>query len=138
MSNRKPAKSSDGSTLEDFYKHVPATVREEIKNKLLQAHVEGMDGFIETTQYIIAQLMSGNIAPNVANAAKGYMELMFTAISAKMIHEREEGSASASSVMARVAEAQKRSKKMIPQYTIDVEEDGTVKTNAEIVTETNR
>ena len=131
----KGPKGQSGSTLEDFYKHVPAQVREDIKNHLLKAHIEGMDGFIEATQYIISQLISGNIAPDVANAAKGYMELMFTAISAKMIHEREEKSASPTTVMARVAEAQKRSKKMIPQYTIDVEEDGTVRTNAEMIRE---
>lgn len=134
MSKTRP-KTSNGSTLEDFYKHVPAKVREDIRNKLLEASVNGMDGFIEATQYIIAQLISGNIAPDVATAAKGYMELMFTAISAKMIHDRESGKASPSSVMARVAEAKQRSKKMIPQYTIDVEEDGTVSTNAEIVTD---
>tara|TARA_S200002703_G_scaffold35810_2_gene30898 strand:+ start:1695 stop:2105 length:411 start_codon:yes stop_codon:yes gene_type:complete len=128
-------KPSGSSTLEDFYKHVPSKVREDIKNKLLEAHVNGMDGFIEATQYIIAQLISGNIAPEVANAAKGYMELMFTAVSAKMIHDNESGSAKPSSVMSRVAEAKKRSKRMIPQYTIDVEEDGTVKTSAEIVRE---
>ncbi len=126
-------KTTRGSTLEDFYKHVPAKVREEIRGHLLKAHVEGMDGFIEATQYILAQLISGNIAPDIANAAKGYMELLFTAISAKMIHEREDNSASPSSVMARVAEAHKRGKKMIPQYTIDVEEDGTIKATAEIV-----
>lgn len=131
MSRGKPS----GSTLEDFYKHVPAKVREEIRDHLLKAHVEGMDGFIEATQYIISQLISGNIAPDVATAAKGYMELMFTAISAKLIHEKEEKAASPSTIMARVAEAQKRSKKMIPQYTIDVEEDGTVRTTAEIVRE---
>lgn len=128
-------KHSSGSTLEDFYKHVPSDVREEIKNHLLRAHVDGMDGFIEATQYIISQLMSGNIAPDVATAAKGYMELMFTAVSAKMIHEREASKASPSNVMARVAEAQKRSKKMIPQYTIDVEADGTILTTAEIIRE---
>ncbi len=130
---RKPSKSN--STLEDFYNHVPAKVREEIKDHLIRAHVDGMDGFIEATQYIIAQLMSGNIAPEVANAAKGYMELMFTAVSAKMIHEKESNAASPSAVMARVAEAQRRSKKMIPQYTLDVEEDGTVRATAELVRE---
>ena len=127
--------TSSGSTLEDFYKHVPSHVREEIKEHLLRAHVEGMDGFIEATQYIVPQLLSGNIAPDVANAAKGYMELMFTAVSAKMIHEREEKSASPSTVMARVAEAQRRSKKMIPQYTLDVEEDGTVRATVDMVRE---
>ena len=127
--------TSSGSTLEDFYKHVPSHVREEIKEHLLRAHVEGMDGFIEATQYIVSQLLSGNIAPDVANAAKGYMELMFTAVSAKMIHEREEKSASPSTVMARVAEAQRRSKKMIPQYTLDVEEDGTVRATVDMVRE---
>jgi hypothetical protein len=130
---RKPSNSS--STLEDFYKHVPEKVRDEIKDHLIRAHVEGMDGFIEATQYIIAQLMSGNIAPDVANAAKGYMELMFTAVSAKMIHEKESSTANPSTVMARVAEAQRRSKKMIPQYTLDVEEDGTVRATAELVRE---
>ena len=130
-------KQSSGSTLEDFYKHVPADVREEIKNHLLRAHVEGMDGFIEATQYIVSQLLSGNIAPDVASAAKGYMELMFTAVSAKMIHERESQNATPSNVMSRVAEAHKRSKKMIPQYTIDVEEDGTIHTKAEIVRESD-
>ena len=125
------------STLEDFYKHVPESVREEIKGHLLKAHIEGMDGFIEATQYIIAQLISGNIAPDVANAAKGYMELLFTAVSAKLIHEREEKNATPSSVMARVAEAQKRGRKMIPQYTLDVDEDGKVSTSAEIVTDSN-
>tara|TARA_R100001594_G_scaffold140280_1_gene185315 strand:+ start:2805 stop:3215 length:411 start_codon:yes stop_codon:yes gene_type:complete len=129
------SKPPSSSTLEDFYKHVPADVRKEIRAHLLKAHVEGMDGFIEATQYILAQLISGNIAPDVATAAKGYMELMFTAISAKLIHEREEKSANPSTVMARVAEAQRRGKKMIPQYTIDVEEDGTVKTKAEIIRE---
>jgi len=130
---RKPSKSS--STLEDFYNHVPAKVREDIKDHLIRAHIDGMDGFIEATQYIIAQLMSGNIAPEVANAAKGYMELMFTAVSAKIIHEKESSAASPSAVMARVAEAQRRSKKMIPQYTLDVEEDGTVRATAELVRE---
>lgn len=130
---RKPSNSS--STLEDFYNHVPAKVREDIKDHLIRAHIDGMDGFIEATQYIIAQLMSGNIAPEVANAAKGYMELMFTAVSAKMIHEKESSAASPSAVMARVAEAQRRSKKMIPQYTLDVEEDGTVRATAELVRE---
>tara|TARA_Y100000401_G_scaffold108678_1_gene104152 strand:+ start:5184 stop:5594 length:411 start_codon:yes stop_codon:yes gene_type:complete len=125
------------STLEDFYKHVPESVREEIKGHLLKAHIEGMDGFIEATQYIIAQLISGNIAPDVANAAKGYMELLFTAVSAKLIHEREEKNATPSSVMARVAEAQKRGRKMIPQYTLDVDEDGKVSTSAEMVTDSN-
>ncbi len=126
------------STLEDFYKHVPVEVREQIKAQLLRAHIEGLDGFIEATQYIIAQLVSGNIAPEVANSAKGYMELLFTAVSAKMIHEREDKSATPSNVMARVAEAHKRSKKMIPQYTIDVEEDGTVNTSAALVSEDNK
>ena len=131
----KGSKHTQGSTLADFYKHVPENVREDIKNHLLKAHVEGMDGFIEATQYIISQLISGNIAPDVATAAKGYMELMFTAISAKLIHEKEEKVASPSTVMSRVAEAKKRSKKMIPQYTLDVDEDGTVKATAEIIRE---
>lgn len=132
MSKHKP---SSGSTLADFYKHVPAEVREEIREQLLKAHADGMDGFIEATQYILAQLISGNIAPGIAKAAQGYMELLFTAISAKMIHEKEEKNASPSNVMARVAEAHKRSKKMIPQYTLDVEEDGTVTATAELVRE---
>ena len=80
-----PKKPNGSSTLEDFYKHVPANVRENIKAHLLRAHIEGLDGFIEATQYIIAQLVSGNIAPEVANSAKGYMELLFTAVSAQMI-----------------------------------------------------
>ena len=128
-------KTPKGSTLEDFYKHVPARVRKEIREHLLRAHVEGMDGFIAATQYILAQLISGNIAPDIANAAKGYMELLLTAISAKMIHEREAQDASPSNVMARVAEAHKKGKKMIPQYTLDVEEDGTLRATAEIVIE---
>jgi hypothetical protein len=131
----KKGNTSQDSTLADFYKHVPLDIRDEIKGYLLKAHIEGMDGFIEATQYIIAQLISGNIAPEVANAAKGYMELLFTAVSAKMIHEKESKDATPSNVMARVAEAHKRSKKMIPQYTIDVEEDGTVTSTAELVRE---
>ncbi len=131
----KFGKGGQDSTLADFYKHVPADVREDIKGYLLRAHIEGMDGFIEATQYIIAQLVAGNIAPEVANSAKGYMELLFTAVSAKLIHEKESKDATPSNVMARVAQAHKRSKKMIPQYTIDVEEDGTVRGTAEIIRE---
>jgi len=121
------------STLEDFYKHVPAEVREEIKGQILKAYISDMDGFIEATQYIIAQLLCGNIAPDVANSAKGYMELLFTAVSAKLIHEREAKNATPSNVMARVADAQRRGRKMIPRYTVDVDEAGAVTTEATLV-----
>lgn len=98
---------------------VPEAVREAIKEKLLEAEMHGYDTFIASAQYIMAELLAGQIPPDVAKEARAYLELILTAISAKNIVEAKTGklAPTAGTVAAQLREAKSRKKKMALELT---------------------
>lgn len=101
-----------------FRREVPEDVREEMKAKLLQASVEGLDEYIEVTQYIMAELVAGNIGTDVAQECRALLELMMTAIVARSI-ERKKGGTSQSEVAEALRKAKRERKMLAPQVNLD-------------------
>jgi hypothetical protein len=94
---------------------VPVEVREEIKGRLLEAEMHGYEKFIAAAQYIMAEVLAGQIPPDVAKEARAYLELILTAISAKNIVEAKNGQGTlptTSAVAEQLKAAQSKAKKM--------------------------
>ena len=106
--------ASRGNSFLLYQDTVPQDVRDGIKAKLLEAQMHGYETFIDSAQYIMTELLAGNIHPDVAKESRAYLELILTAISAKNIVEAKTGKElpTAGSVAAQLAAAKKKAKKM--------------------------
>lgn len=105
----------DVSAIQAFRDAVPAEVRDQIKLRLLENAAGSLDGFLDATQFITAHILAGDIPPEVADAARKYLELMLTAI--VMQNMRSDGALpKPSKVMDRLQAANKRAQKMLPEY----------------------
>lgn len=89
---------------------IPEEVRQDIKDKLLQAKMEGYETFIATTQYILAEMVGGNIPPEIAKECRAYLELLMTAVAAKTIVEHGK-KGTAAELHKSIQEAQRTAKK---------------------------
>ena len=92
--------------------------REEIRDLLLTAKVNGFDEFLEVSMAITARIISGEIHPEVAKEARSYLELCLAAITAKALQEggRKKG---LSEVDQRIAEVA-RKRKALPEPTFEI------------------
>lgn len=104
-----------------YREEMSAEAREEIRDLLLSAKVNGFDEFLDVAMAITARIISGEIHPEVAKEARSYLELCLTAITAKAI---QAGSKSTSSVEARVALVN-RSRAALPAPSLEVTIDAT-------------
>lgn len=89
-----------------YRREVDEAVREEIRDKLLTAKVNGFEDFLDVSMGIVSHLLAGDIHPDVAKEARSYLELCLTAVTAKTMKDRS-GGAEAGSVTARIARANK-------------------------------
>lgn len=79
---------SGNNELLTYRREVPEKVRQTIKRKILEASAHGYDEFITVSQYILAELLAGNISPGIAKEARALLELIMTAITAKQITKK--------------------------------------------------
>ena len=123
-------KPPDMSALADLRQQVPDHIRQEIRNVLLSANVGGYDAFNELCIRIMAELFAGNISPEVATAAKGYAELLFTSLAAKQIQEAKQDQPA--TLAEALAEASRKAKKIKPSFTLEDHGDGSYSMDAEL------
>lgn len=100
-------KTSDGPDAWLLYRQtVPPEVRERIKELVLEASIDGFDDFLQVTVNITAEILAGDIHPEVAKEARSYLELALTAVTAKAMQDaaKPEGS----TTNARLARARAR------------------------------
>lgn len=72
---------------------IPSHIREELKTRILVTAITDLNGFVELTKYLAAEVAAGNIPPSIAKEMRGYMELMMTAVMAQMNKDKGEGTA---------------------------------------------
>lgn len=100
---------------------VPEHVRQHLKEKILEAAIDGFDDFLDVTVAITAEILSGNIHPEIAKEARSYLELALTAVTAKAM---QEGGRPRESTNTRLAAVRKKRGKLPsprPEITLDVE-----------------
>ena len=82
----KPPRADDAVlSLQAYRDMIPADVRAEVLDTLLKARMSGFQDFVDTTTYVMAHVLAGNIPTNVADSMRGYLELLFTAVSANAL-----------------------------------------------------
>ena len=85
--NMKPGAVRKASPLQNTYREwltlVPRKEREALGAALQSTQVEDYTQFSGFCQRILADILSGKVDPSVADAARGWAELMFTSIAAK-------------------------------------------------------
>ena len=91
-----------------YRQHVPSDVREKIKETILTAAIEDFDAFLQVTVDITAELLAGNIHPEIAKAARAYLELALTAVTANAMAQKDRVSES----NARLVAARRRAPKL--------------------------
>ncbi len=116
-------KSALSQAFEDYRKDIPEDVRTAMKTHILEAEMGGYDALIETSTYILAQLVGGDISPQVAQEARAYLELIMTSISAKLLVQRAEGG-SAHDLIESLQRAKKDAKRHKRLLLIDQPLDG--------------
>jgi hypothetical protein len=76
---------SPSEELKLYRELITPEVRADILNSLLAARKQGFAEFVDMTTFIVAHTLAGNIPTHVADSVKGYLELLFTAISAQAL-----------------------------------------------------
>jgi hypothetical protein len=103
---------------------VPKNVRKNIQAALLEAQMHGYDTYINCAQYIMTELIAGNIHPEIAKESRAYLELILTAISAKQIAEAKQGLTSGKSANSSVAEQLSKAKRKAKKMKLELTDNG--------------
>lgn len=104
---------------------IPVEVREALKQKLLEAKMQGYDEFIDVASFIMANTLSLDIPVDVAKECRGYMELIFTAIAARNL-EAKNKEASPGTLAAKLRKDRRAGQKLRPQIQLTQTLDGDV------------
>ena len=72
-----------GNSYKDWLVLVPREEREALGETLQSLQVDDYTNFTGFCQRILADILSGRVDPSVADAARGWAELMFTSLAAK-------------------------------------------------------
>lgn len=122
------------SQLAEFRDEVPADVREQMKMRIISAQIDGYDEMITLMQYIVGEVVAGNLSPSIADSVRKYIELMLTTVTmARMRDAGGTASASVTGVYAELVEANKKGRKMVADYGIGHAAVDLVKKNGQYV-----
>ena len=106
-----------------YRNEVSAELREEIRDQLLAAKVNGFEDFLEVSMAIVARVLCGDIHPEIAKETRSYLELCLTAVTAKAM--KDNGAKGGTAITAdRLARAHK-ARKALPSPHVVVEMDMT-------------
>lgn len=103
-----------------YRQEVPPEVRRRIKDRILTAALDDFEDYLVLVNSIIADILAGDIHPDVAKEARAYLELALTAITAKALQDGNNSGSSA--VTARIAGIRKKRGALpapVPEITID-------------------
>lgn len=132
MSNGVPERAP--TALEETRLLIPEKVRAGIRQAIMDAMAQGYKGqriVQEVSMFILAELLAGNIQPDVAREARGYVEILLTSITAQALQEKEEDD-SPLSVAKAIADARSKMGKVRPKYLLDDQGDHEVSLTIEM------
>lgn len=117
-------KGSDNemSALERHKLLVPRTISDQFRDVLLDMEVDGHEAYNRFVRIIMAELLSGRIDPEIAEAAKTYAELLLTSVTAAEIQKTQREAQQDSSVAKLLATANVEARKALkaPQPSIEI------------------
>lgn len=99
-----------------YRQEVPAHVRASIKERILESALDDFEDYLMLVNSIIADILGGDIHPEVAKEARAYLELSLAAITAKAMQDGSTGNAE---VTARIAGVRKK-KGLLPAPTTEI------------------
>ena len=99
---------------------VPDHVRQHLKEKILEAAIDGFEDFLDVTVAITAEILSGNIHPEIAKEARSYLELALTAVTAKAMQDNGRPRESTNTRLAAVRKKRGKLPAPRPEITLDV------------------
>ena len=120
---RKSA-DTDMSALERHKLLVPRTISDQFREVLLDMEIDGHEAYNRFIRIIMAELLSGRIAPEIAEAAKPYAELLLTSVTAAEIQKTQRSVLEDSSVakLLSTANIEARKKLAAPTPLIDIDQ----------------
>jgi hypothetical protein len=120
---RKSA-DTDMSALERHKLLVPRTISDQFREVLLDMEIDGHEAYNRFIRIIMAELLSGRIDPEIAEAAKTYAELLLTSVTAAEIQKTQRGALEDSSVAKLLATANVEARKKLapPTPRIDIDQ----------------
>jgi hypothetical protein len=80
---RRSPPASDGADYSAWLNTVPTDKREVISKFLRSNPLNDYDDVLSFGQFLLAELMEGNITPVIAREARSYLEFLFTIIATK-------------------------------------------------------
>jgi len=80
---RRSPPASDGADYSAWLAQVPLDKREVISKFLRTNPVNDYEDVLNFSQFLLAELIEGNITPVIAREARSYLELIFTIIATK-------------------------------------------------------
>ena len=80
---RRSPPASDGADYSAWLTQVPLDKREVISKFLRTNPVKDYEDVLTFSQFLLAELVEGNITPVIAREARNYLELIFTIIATK-------------------------------------------------------
>jgi hypothetical protein len=113
---------SEMSALERHKLLVPRTISDQFREVLLDMEIDGHEAYNRFVRIIMAELLSGRIDPEIAEAAKTYAELLLTSVTAAEIQKTQREAHQDSSVAKLLATANAEARKTLkaPQPSIEI------------------
>lgn len=112
---------NDMSALERHRLLVPRTISDQFRDVLLDMEIDGHEAYNRFVRIIMAELLSGRIDPEIADAAKTYAELLLTSVTAAEIQKTQREAQQDSSVAKLLATANVEARKTLRAPTPDIE-----------------
>ena len=117
---RRSPPASDGADYSAWLAQVPLDKREVISKFLRTNPVKDYEDVLTFSQFLLAELVEGNITPVIAREARNYLELIFTIIATKNSAMGTPGNAYMDIIGALIAVKQE-APRLTASYTTDVE-----------------
>tara|TARA_R110000824_G_scaffold217168_2_gene403723 strand:- start:661 stop:1080 length:420 start_codon:yes stop_codon:yes gene_type:complete len=117
---RRSPPASDGADYSAWLAQVPLDKREVISKFLRTNPVKDYEDVLTFSQFLLAELVEGNITPVIAREARNYLELIFTIIATKNSAMGTPGNAYMDIIGALIAVKQE-APRLTASYTTDAE-----------------
>ena len=117
----KRGSDNDLSALERHKLLVPRTISDQFRDVLLNIDVDNHEAYNHFVRVIMAELLSGRIDPEIAEAAKTYAELLLTSVTAAEIQRTQRDAQGGGSVAKLLATANVQARKRLSAPVADIE-----------------
>tara|TARA_R110002020_G_scaffold21876_1_gene74147 strand:+ start:94 stop:519 length:426 start_codon:yes stop_codon:yes gene_type:complete len=117
----KRGSDNDLSALERHKLLVPRTISDQFRDVLLNIDVDNHEAYNHFVRVIMAELLSGRIDPEIAEAAKTYAELLLTSVTAAEIQRTQRDAQGGGSVAKLLATANVQARKRLATPVADIE-----------------